>query len=54
MKNSENVYSPLFEPQEFEKHGFREWGDLLHHENDKKPLKNHSFYFNFTARNVPN
>ena len=54
MKKVENVYSPLFEPQEFEKHGFREWGDVLHHENDQKPLKTISFYFNFTARNVPN
>ena len=47
MKKHENVYSPLLSPVDFEKHGFREWGDLLHHENDQKPLKNHLILLQF-------
>ena len=54
MKKVGNVYPTLFEPQEFEKQGFRKWGDILHHENSKKPLKNHLILLQFYYRYVPN
>ena len=47
MKKVENIYPTLFEPQEFEKQGFRKWGDVLHHENDQTPLKNHLILLQF-------
>ena len=33
MEKVGNVYPTLFEPQKFEKQGFREWEDILHNEN---------------------
>ena len=49
-KKSENIYSTFFEPVDFKKQGFKKWGDLLHHENPKKPLKYHLILPDFEAK----